>query len=809
MYHPAGFGKERIARMDVQQAILHEEIETRYLSYALSTIVSRALPDVRDGLKPVHRRILFAMHSIGASAASRFVKSARVVGEVIGKYHPHGDVAVYDAMVRMAQDFALRYPMVDGQGNFGSLDGDNAAAMRYTESRLSPIAEEFFNDLKRNTVAMRSNYDATLQEPAVLPVTFPNLLVNGSSGIAVGMTTSIPPHNMTEVCNALLTCIERQDIPTQDLMKIIKGPDFPTGGEILNDFEQLVQIYRDGHGSLRVRGTYQLEPCKRGRVQLVLTSIPYSVNKARLIERIAQLIQTRKLTLASNVLDESTEEVRIVLELKHSQVDPEKVMAYLYKHTPMEINFPLNFTCLTPEGVPERMSIKELLLHFLDFRKDMITRRLQFELQQIEERIHILEGFLILFDSLDEAITLIRQAESRAAAQKGLMHRYQLDAEQTDAILELRLQSLVRLEEDKLRREMAERSRRLIEIRKILDSEDLIWQEVRQELVTIKNRYGDRRRTAIAQKAPEFLYTTEDFIEHEDVWIVLTQMGRLKRLKHFDPGTFLLREDDHIFSVLSVNTQNRVAFFSNLGRVYILPVFELPPSGKGYGEPIQTIFSFQDGERVVACLALKKEPIQPSPAPVEEGSEPEAAQSADSKLPPGRTRQLGLLASESEDAETSGKSVEPTSARSLSAVDPRLVLITRKGKGMRLPLSYVTESTVRTGRQVMKLEKGDELAVVLTGEAPFILLATEKRVMILDYREIIELAGPGKGVKLMAVDPSGIRTAAGLEKQARLRINTRDGKQKDYSLKDLLSSRRGGKGRMIRGGIQDVEVPNS
>ncbi|HAA05469.1 MAG TPA: DNA topoisomerase, partial [Syntrophobacteraceae bacterium] len=509
--------------------------------------------------KPVHRRILFAMHSIGAEAAARFVKSARVVGEVIGKYHPHGDAAVYHAMVRMAQDFALRYPLVDGQGNFGSLDGDNAAAMRYTEARTSLIAEEFFHDLHQQTVGFQSNYDATLLEPAVLPVRFPNLLVNGSSGIAVGMSTSFPPHNLTEVCNALLACIDRQEIATKEILQIIPAPDFPTGGEVLNSFEELVEIYRHGHGSIRLRGQYRVETGKRGRLFLVLTAIPYSVNKARLLEKIAQLIETRKLTLATNVWDESTEDVRIVMELKNTQVDPERVMAFLYRYTPMEIQFPLNFTCLSPEGVPERMSIKELLLHFLDFRKEVVTRRLSHEAGQIRDRIHILEGFIALFDRLDEAITLIRRAEQRSTARSALMESFGLDTVQADAILELRLQSLVRLEENKLRQEMAERQKRLAELDAILASDTLIWQEVRRELTAIRQRYGDARRTKLVQSAREPRFSAEDFVEHEDIWIVLTRMGRIKRLKSYDPDTVMLREDDQVLTVFSANTRDHVA----------------------------------------------------------------------------------------------------------------------------------------------------------------------------------------------------------------------------------------------------------
>jgi DNA gyrase/topoisomerase IV subunit A len=795
--------------MNIQPAVLHEEIETRYLAYALSTIVSRALPDVRDGLKPVHRRILFAMHSIGAEAAARFVKSARVVGEVIGKYHPHGDVAVYDAMVRMAQDFALRYPLVEGQGNFGSLDGDNAAAMRYTEARTATITEEFFRDLHEQTVAFHGNYDATLREPAVLPVRFPNLLVNGSSGIAVGMSTSIPPHNLIEVCDALLACIDRQDIPTKEIMKIIQAPDFPTGGEILNDFDELVEIYRHGRGHIRVRGQYRVEHGKRGRVHLVLTSIPYSVNKARLIEKIAQLIETRKLTLVHNLWDESTEEIRVILELKSNQADPEKVMAFLYKYTPMEIQFPLNLTCLSPEGVPERMSIKEVLLHFLDFRKEIVTRRLTLEAWQIRERLHVLEGFIALYDRLDEAIALIRRAEQRSAARSALMERFSLDTVQADAILEMRLQALVRLEENRLRQEMAERRKRLTHIEGILASDAAVWQEVRQELQGIKQRYGDARRTQLVQSAPESQFTAEDFVEHEDVWIVLSGMGRIKRLKSYDPDTVLLRDDDRVLTAFTANTRDRVAFFSNLGRVYIVPAFDLPASSKGYGEPIQTIFAFQDGEKVVAGLALTREgtasaPQLRQPQATEDAEGQGSGSTKEEEREPVMARQLGLFPGGREEKIEAPGAIERS--KTAPPAGPDLILITRRGKGLRLPCTNLTETTIRAGRQVMKMEAGDELLQVMAGDAPLLLLATENRVLVLNRQEVALLSGPGKGVKLMTVGLSGVVTVLSLTSDDQIRIQSQTGRVLEYPLDYFLALWRGGKGRVVKGGISMVEV---
>jgi len=537
--------------MAVSQTILHEEVESRYLAYALSTI------DARDGLKPVQRRIIYAMDSIGARDTARYVKSARVVGEVIGKYHPHGDAAVYDAMVRMAQDFSLRYPLIEGQGNFGSVDGDSAAAMRYTETKLSAIAGELLADLKADTVPFASNYDGTLSEPGVLPARIPNLLINGASGIAVGMATNIPPHNLTEVCQALIHLIDNDEADTAEIMSHIKGPDFPTGGQIILAADELVEIYRRGKGGIKVRGQFEVEILKRGRKQLIITSIPYSVNKAKLVEKIAALIASRRLPMVVDVKDESTENVRIVLELKNGRADPAKVMAYLFKHTEMEINYPLNFTCLTPGAVPERLSIKEILNHYLDFRKEVVVRKLRFEQANLEKRIHILHGFSRIFVDLDAAIAIIRVARDRAEAHENLKARFDLDDEQAKAILELRLHSLVRLEISKIEEELRQREKRLRQIKAILGSGVKIWQAVRREITAIKKIYGDARRTAVIASAAEYTYDKEDFVVHEDVFVVVTRNGWLKRVKTFDVRTQLLKEGDEILGSMICTSQGR------------------------------------------------------------------------------------------------------------------------------------------------------------------------------------------------------------------------------------------------------------
>src|SRR3989449_584823 len=432
-------------------APLHEEARRRYLNYALSVITSRALPDVRDGLKPVQRRIIYGMfqdHRLTHEA--KYQKCAKVVGTIMGQYHPHGDVAIYDALVRMAQDFSLRYPLVDGHGNFGSLDGDAAAAMRYTECRLAALAAELVQELAKRTIDYRPNYDGTQFEPIVIPARLPQLLMNGTTGIAVGMATNIPPHNLTELCDALIDPSRHKDLEVKDLLKHIKGPDFPTGGQILNSKSELRQIYETGQGSVRVRGEWKLEELPRGGRQVVVTSIPYTINKSNLVMKFGDLVRERKLTPLVDVRDESTKDVRVVLEIKRD-ADPELVMAYLYKHTPLQTNFGVNLTCLVPTanpevGAPKRLDLKSILRHFLDFRFDVVTRRFEYDLKQVQQRLHILEGFHKVYDALDEMLKIIRKSEGKEDAAQKLTKRFKLSSEQADAILEMKLYRLARLE---------------------------------------------------------------------------------------------------------------------------------------------------------------------------------------------------------------------------------------------------------------------------------------------------------------------------------------------------------------------------
>ncbi|MGH7805668.1 MAG: DNA gyrase/topoisomerase IV subunit A, partial [Candidatus Binatia bacterium] len=603
--------------MSEQATDLRLAAEERYLSYALSVITSRALPDVRDGLKPVQRRILFAMYqNLGLAPNSKHRKSAAVVGEVLGKYHPHGDQAAYEAMVRMAQDFALRYPLIEGEGNFGSLDGDGPAAMRYTEVRLARIAETLLDDLAAATVAFRANYDATREEPVVLPAGIPQLLVNGSTGIAVGMATNIPPHNLAEVIDALVAMIDDPDLDVKGLLKHVKGPDFPTGGEILNSKAELRAIYEEGQGAVRVRGTYTVETHPRGKKQIVITSIPYAVNKATLVEAIAQEIIERKLPLVVDVRDESTDAVRVVLELK-ADASAEAAMAYLYKHTELATNFNVNLTALVPTknplvGQPQRLTLRDLCRYFLDFRLEVVTKRLEHEKAKLEDRLHVLGAFVKVLLDIDRAIKIIRGADSRDDASKKLAAAFRLDDRQVDAILELRLYQLVKLEIAKIQRERSEKRERLEEVEDLLRKPKRRWAMVKEELAQTKKEFGDERRTAIARGDAELSYDPEAYIVHEEATVVFSRDGWVKRLRELkDPTSTRLREGDEIFRVLPGSTRDRIAVYSSFGGLYVLPVKDLPAT-TGYGEPIQSICKFDDNERVVEVFHLTGE--APAPA---------------------------------------------------------------------------------------------------------------------------------------------------------------------------------------------------
>ncbi len=587
---------------------LHEAAQSRYLNYALSVITARALPDVRDGMKPVQRRILFSMWQKSLTADAKHRKCATVVGDVMGSYHPHGDMALYETLVRMAQPFSLRYPLVDGSGNFGSLDGDSAAAMRYTECRLARISDEMLTEIEQSTVHFRPNYDGTKTEPVVLPARIPNLLVNGATGIAVGMATNIPPHNLGEVCTALIKLLDNEDIGVPQLCRYIKGPDFPTGGQILNSPEELKAIYRTGSGSIRLRGTWDIGPETRSTKTIYIDSIPYTVDKSQLVARIGEVALSRKLPPLLDVKDLSTEDVRIAIEMK-KDADEKMIMAYLFKHTPLQINFAVNLTCLIPTenpelGRPERLDLKQILWHFLHFRLEVVTKRLEHELASLKKRLHILEGFEKVFDALEEIIKIIRKSDGKADAAEKIMKRFELDADQTDAILELKIYRLARLEILIIRNELEEKRKRARQIGSLLRDEESRWKIVRTELEEISTKYGDKRRTVIASDSGEPEYSADDFIVEEDNVVIVSRDGWVKRQKDVkDLSTTRLREGDSVLAAFAGSTRASCVFFSNFGVAYSCRIIDVPAS-TGYGEPIQKQFKLKDGERIVGALSL-------------------------------------------------------------------------------------------------------------------------------------------------------------------------------------------------------------
>ncbi len=747
--------------------------EERYLNYALSVITSRALPDVRDGLKPVQRRILYAMaQNLGLAPGSKPRKSAAVVGEVLGKYHPHGDSATYEAMVRMAQPFALRYPLVHGEGNFGSLDGDSAAAMRYTEVRLARIANALLGDLENETVPFRATYDATRDEPVVLPAAVPQLLMNGSTGIAVGMATNIPPHNLSELINALVAMIDEPGAETQALLKFVKGPDFPTGGEILNTRAELRAIYESGQGAIRLRGQYKLESLPRGRRQIVVTSIPYAVNKAALVESIAEHVIARKLPQVLDVRDESTDDVRVVLELR-SDASAELAMAYLYKHTELSTTFNVNLTCLVPTanplvGQPVRLSLADICRHFLDFRLDIVTRRLEHEKRKIEGRLHILEGFAKIHTDLDRALRIIRDSESRADAAGKLMAAFKLDQVQVDAILETRLYQLARLEISKIQKERKEKRERLAEIEDLLKKPRRRWAMIREELESARKDYGDARRTTIA-KGEEVAYDPEAYVVHEDATVIVSRDGWVKRVRELrDPASTRLREGDTLFRVLVANTRERLAFFTTFGGLYVLAVNDVPAT-TGYGEPIQSLFKLADNERLVNVFVVR----------------------AGKKEPGAEKKGQGDL-------------FTPTVAEGES-----YLLITARGLGFRFTPD-LSEST-RAGRKVARVSSGDTVVSISPVRGPQVVCAAACGKMLrFPLDQVAELSGPGKGVYLMRPGDDGDRIvgALALSKGASLIVVNAEGNERKLSTEEVPEGKRAGKGLKVvkRGQITAIRA---
>jgi DNA gyrase subunit A len=748
---------------DIQPVSIIDETRRRYLNYALSVITSRALPDVRDGLKPVQRRILYTMyHDLGLRADSKPVKCARIVGDVTGKYHPHGNDPAYEALVRMAQNFILRMLLVDGYGNFGSVDGDAPAAYRYTEAKLTSLAERLMAELRQRTVDTRPNYDGTREEPIVLPAQFPNLLVNGTSGIAVGMATNIPPHNLAEVVNAAVHMVDHPDATTAQLLDRIKGPDFPLGGQVLADRRSLRKIYEDGAGSIKVQGEWKLEVVGR-REQIVITSIPYGVNKGNLESAIGELIETKKLPQLTSLVNESNEKegMRIVLEMK-AGCDPQVVMAYLYKHTALQESFAYNMTCLVPgpdgQPQPERLGLKEMLRYFLDFRFDTVRRRFEYELEQLRARIHILQGFRIIFNALDKAIRIIRDSEGKPDAAQKLMRAFNLDEIQTDAILEAQLYRIAQMEIKKILNELKEKKAQAEVIEGILASKKKLWGVVKTELNEVGEKFGDRRRTKIAaaEDAPDF--DPEAYILKENTNVVLTRDGWIKRVGRLASiESTRVREGDQVIAVAPGSTLDHVIFLADDGTAYTMRINEVPASS-GYGEPLAKFFRLGDQAKIVNAITTDERftpPQQPAPKPKKKGEEPD---------PPG----------------------------------PYLLVVTAQGQTLRTPLAPFRVASTKAGRMYARLNEGDRVvfATVLGDEESIFLVSAQGHVIHFAVDEINILSGVGKGVIgiKLADDDTCLGAALVSERNPGLVVETANGKTLEFKGTKYEITGRAGKG---------------
>ncbi|MCZ7609604.1 MAG: DNA gyrase subunit A [Ignavibacterium sp.] len=725
---------------------LEDEMKSSYIDYAMSVIISRALPDVRDGLKPVHRRVLFGMHELGLPYNRPYKKSARIVGEVLGKYHPHGDSAVYDTMVRMAQEWSLRYTLVDGQGNFGSVDGDSPAAMRYTEARLARIADEMLRDLDKNTVDFVSNFDESLQEPTVMPSYLPNLLINGASGIAVGMATNIPSHNISEVIDGCVALIENPKATSADLMKIIKAPDFPTGG-IIYGYEGVKDAYLTGRGRVVIRAKANIETLKNDRENIVITEIPYQVNKAAMIEKIADLVREGKINDISNIRDESDRDgLRVVIELKRD-AQPAVILNQLFKHTQMQVTFGVIMLALV-NGAPKVLTLQEIIKHFLDHRMDVLIRRTKFELDAAEKRAHILEGYIIALDNIDEVIETIKKSKDVETAKNNLMRKFKLSEIQAKAILDMRLQRLTGLERKKIEDEYKETIKLIEKLRGILENERTRKKIIKDELLALKEKYGDERRTEIIKDYKEF--SLEDIIAEEDVVVTISHGGFIKRFPVSGyrrqgrggkgvtgAGT---KEDDFIEHMFVASTHQYILFFTDKGRCYWLKVHEVPEGGRtAKGRSIVNLLDKDKDDNITAFVAVKEfREDQFLIMATEKGTIKKTVLSAYGNVRKGGINAINLVPGDKliEVKMTDGKN--------------DIVIGTRNGFAIRFNEKDVRDmGRTATGVRGVRLGKGDQVVglLVIRNDQTTVLVVTEKgygkRSDINDYR--ITKRG-GKGV---------------------------------------------------------------
>jgi topoisomerase-4 subunit A len=676
---------------------LADALSERYLAYALSTIVSRSLPDVRDGLKPVHRRLLYAMHQLKLDPEAGFKKCARIVGDVMGKYHPHGDSSIYEALVRQAQDFAARYPLVEGQGNFGNIDGDNAAAMRYTEARLTEVAQALLDGIEENAVDFRPTYDGEEKEPLVLPAAFPNLLANGAAGIAVGMATSIPPHNAGEACAAALELIRDPDASVDALLQHMPGPDFPTGGILVEGADSIREAYATGRGGFRLRAKWEVEKLKNGLWQVVVTEIPYQVQKSRLIEQIAELMEEKKLPLLGDVRDESTDVVRLVLEPKARTVDPAVMMETLFRHTALETRFPLNMNVLDADRTPRVMGLKEVLRAWLDHRHVVLVRRSEFRLAQIARRLEILDGYLIVYLNLDEVIRIVREEDKPKEA---LMAAFSLTEVQANAILDMRLRALRKLEEMEIRKEHRKLSAEQKRLQGLLKSEKARWDAIAAEIEATREKFGDgalgKRRTEVGAPLPEVAVDEAAFVEKEPITVILSEKGWIRAVKSHLPADAELKfkEGDELHLAIHAMTTDRIVLFATNGKAYTLKADAIP-RGRGDGQPVRLMVELTNEDAVVAMFVHQ------------DGAK-------------------WLLAS------TDGKG------------------FVVKGEELL--------AEKRTGKQVMLVEAGKEALVCAPVEGDSVAAVTEAKLLVFPLEQVPEMTR-GRGVQLIALKDGELRDA--------------------------------------------------
>ncbi len=745
---------------NIQIVALKDQVRERYLIYALSVITSRAIPDVRDGLKPVQRRILYTMYNdLRLTFDGRPRKCAKIVGDVTGNYHPHGTTAAYEALVRLAQDFVMRVPLVVGQGNFGSVDGDAPAAERYTEAKLALVSEHLMSELKQRTVDLRPNYDNTRDEPIVLPAQYPNLLVNGSSGIAVGLATNIPPHNLGDVIKACIHLIENPDATASQLLDRLKGPDFPLGGKILIDRPALTKIYEEGTGGLKIQGQWKLEDQNKVK-SIIVYSIPYGVDKGKLVSDIGLIIVERKVPQLLNVVDESSEKegIKIVLEIKPDS-SPELIMSYLYRHTQLQDNFSCNFTCLIPikdaEGRertrPERLGICQILRQFLDFRFETVKRRFEFDLEQLRKRIHILNGFKIVFDALDRAIKIIRESEGKSDAAEKLIKAFKLDSIQTDAILEAQLYKIAQMEIKKIVDELREKTKEADRLEDILASKRKLWGVVKSELIALGEKFIDKRRTKFGDSDEETEFDPEAYIQRENTNVVLTRDGWIKRIGRLASveGT-RVREGDEVLAVAPASTLDQIVFFSDDGTAFTMRANEIPASS-GYGEPIAKYFRLNDQVKIIAMISTDERFTMPSKP---------------------------------------SKNDEPA--------PPFILVITAQGQVLRAPFLPHRVASTKTGRMFARLNEHDKVvAVFLVNKEKSMMLASKLgHIIHFSIDEVNILAGVGKGVMGIKLEDDDLCLGGVVitGKDAFLQVETSNGKTLEFKPSKYETVSRGGKG---------------